>query len=218
MAYQAALLLVHRPFLNEERGSLTLNHALRSVTSAACEISRLIRACSKHTAFDDALPQVVDYILCAAVIHLLNATSERETAERTTLGKQSANGLRVCLQALLKMESKWKIRAQRSIRRIQELAEKWKVLWALPISLSQPLSHRQNMDARQDLSADHDSNIDGYSDDSILFWDSFDFPEDADYLDEMVSWDVDQYHEAFEPFRNPVETSTFLFDSVDRHG
>jgi hypothetical protein len=134
IAYHAALLLIHRPFLNEPSGSSTLNFALRSATSAAASISRIIRGYRSHCGFVNVAPQVIDYILSAAVIHLLNATSGR-----TTLGRQSANGIRSCVEALLDMQPKWSIRMQCSITRIQELAHRWKVVWALPINLSQPL-------------------------------------------------------------------------------
>jgi hypothetical protein len=134
MAYHAAILLIHRPFLNEPSGSSTLNLALRSATSAAASISRIIRGYRHHNGFANLAPQVIDYILSAAVIHVLNATSGR-----TTLGRQSANGIRSCIEALLDMQPKWHFRVKRSITRIQELAHRWKVVWALPISLSQPL-------------------------------------------------------------------------------
>jgi hypothetical protein len=139
LAYHAALLLIHRPFLNEPAGSSTLEFALRSATSAAASISRIVRVYKSHQGFATVAPQVMDYILSAAVIHLLNATSGR-----TTLGRQSANGIRSCVQALMDMDQKWQVRVQRSIRRIQELANRWRVVWALPISLSQPLSTNQS--------------------------------------------------------------------------
>lgn len=101
MAYQAVILLIHRPFLNEASGSFTLDFALRSATSAAASISRIIRSYRKHRGFNTFAPQVIDYILSAAVIHLLNAT-----AGRTTLGRQSANGIKSCVEALMDMQTK----------------------------------------------------------------------------------------------------------------
>ncbi|RDW59436.1 hypothetical protein BP6252_12523 [Coleophoma cylindrospora] len=134
MAYHAALLLIHRPFLNEPLGSSTLNFALRSATSAAASMSRIIRGHRNYCGLSNVAPQIIDYILSATVIHLLNATSGR-----TTLGRQSANGIRNCVEALLEMQPKWNVRVERSIIRIQELAHRWKVVWALPMNLSQPL-------------------------------------------------------------------------------
>lgn len=133
--YQTAMLLVHRPLLNESPGSFTLDLALRSVTSAAASISRILRVHRKYSGFKHVMPEVIECVLSAAVIHLLNATSGR-----TTLGRQSANGLRTCLEVLQEMEPKWHVRVDRAISRLQQLAHRWKVIWALPLNLSQPLS------------------------------------------------------------------------------
>ncbi|TGO81017.1 hypothetical protein BPOR_1423g00010 [Botrytis porri] len=138
LAYHTAILLIHRPFLNEPKGSETLSFALRSATNAAASIARIVRAYRKFRGFADANPQVIDYILSAAVIHLLNATSGRNS-----LGRQSANSLQSCLDALVEMQSTWLPQASRAIREIQELAAKWKVVWALPIRLSQRLPERE---------------------------------------------------------------------------
>ncbi|ESZ96229.1 hypothetical protein SBOR_3387 [Sclerotinia borealis F-4128] len=111
-----------------------LNFALRSATNAAASIARIVRAYQKFHGFADANPQIIDYILSASVIHLLEATSGRNF-----LGKQSANILRGCLDALVEIQSMWMPQASRAIRHIQELASKWKVVWALPLYLSQRL-------------------------------------------------------------------------------
>ncbi|THV51220.1 hypothetical protein BGAL_0118g00030 [Botrytis galanthina] len=144
LAYYTAILLIHRPFLNEPKGSETLSFALRSATNAAASIARIVRAYRKLRGFADANPQVIDYILSAAVIHLLNATSGRNF-----LGRQSANSLQSCLDALVEMQSTWMPQASRAIQEIQELAAKWKVVWALPLQFSQPLTERE---IRQDRS------------------------------------------------------------------
>lgn len=138
MAYHAAVLLIHRPFLNEPAGSFTLNFAMRCATSAAASISNIVRMYSKSAEFGVVAPQVIDYIMSASVVHLLNATSGR-----TALGRQSANGLKSCMNALLDMQPKWNSRVQLSIRRIQELAHKWEVVWALPLQASHPLQQQQ---------------------------------------------------------------------------
>ncbi|TEY81526.1 hypothetical protein BOTCAL_0033g00070 [Botryotinia calthae] len=138
LAYHTAILLIHRPFLNEPRGSETLSFALRSATNAAASIARIIRAHRKFRGFADVNPQVIDYILSAAVIHLLNATSGRNF-----LGRQSANSLQSCLDALVEIQSTWMPQASRAIREIQELAAKWKVVWALPLQFSQRLPEKE---------------------------------------------------------------------------
>ncbi|EPE27009.1 Zn2/Cys6 DNA-binding protein [Glarea lozoyensis ATCC 20868] len=133
LSYHAALLLIHRPFLNEPTGSVTLGLALRSATSAASSIARILRNYRTHPGFKSVGPQVQEFVLAAAVIHLLNAT-----AGRTKLGRQSSNGLRSCLDWLEGMDSKWRVQVNRSITRIRELAHRWKVAWALPLHLSYP--------------------------------------------------------------------------------
>ncbi|QSZ34525.1 hypothetical protein DSL72_006119 [Monilinia vaccinii-corymbosi] len=138
LAYHTGLLLIHRPFLNEPKGSETLSFALRSATNAAASIARIVRAYRKFRGFAGANPQIIDYILAAAVIHLLNATSGRNF-----LGRQSAKSLRSCLDALVEIQNTWMPQASRAIRQIQELANRWKVVWALPLHLSQRLPERE---------------------------------------------------------------------------
>ena len=83
----------------------------------------------------DLLHSILNYIVCAAVIHLLNATGGR-----TTLGRRSAANLKICIDALTAMRKRWKIRQEASFGFIRELAHKWKVVWALTIHLSSPLA------------------------------------------------------------------------------
>jgi hypothetical protein len=211
MAYHAAVLLIHRPFLNEPKGSYTLNFALRSATSAANSISHIVRTYSKCSNFSAVGPQIVDYILSAAVIHLLNATSGR-----TALGRQSANGLKTCLTALLDMDSKWKIRVELSIRKIQELAHKWSVVWALPLQVSQPFDQRQ-----PNTYIDHTSEAEVLN--SSVMENIF---EDSDYVENAITdgplggtdlWNINQYDSALAQVHMPAEFQDswnldFLFD------
>lgn len=133
LSYYTALILIHRPLLNEPTHSSAGRFALRSATTAAASISRIVRMYRKTQTFRLNGPQVMDYIMTAAVIHLLNAT-----AGKTLLGRQSANGLRSCMDALSDMQFKWATRTEAAIRRIRELALRWGVVWALPIQFSQP--------------------------------------------------------------------------------
>lgn len=137
LAYNTALLLIHRPLLNEPRGSSAAIFALRSTTGAASTISRIIRSYRRSRKFESLAPQVIDYILSAAVIHLLNATSGK-----TTLGRQAANGLRSCADALTEIHEQYPLVASRSIQQIQDLAVRWNVVWSLPINLAHPLGLR----------------------------------------------------------------------------
>lgn len=140
MAYNTALLLIHRPLLNEPKGSSAATFALRSTTGAAATISRIIRSYRRSRKFGSISPQVIDYILSAAVIHLLNATSGK-----TALGRQAANGLRSCADALTEIYGQWPLIAIKSIQQIQDLARRWNVVWALPINLAHPLRPQENI-------------------------------------------------------------------------
>lgn len=152
MAYNTALLLIHRPLLNEPRGTSAATFALRSTTGAASTISRIIRSYRRSRKFSSLSPQIIDYILSAAVIHLLNATSGK-----TVLGRQAANGLRSCSDALTEIHEQWPIIAAKAIQQIQELAYRWKVVWALPISLAHPLGLQRNTPEVGSLRGDIDS-------------------------------------------------------------
>jgi hypothetical protein len=207
VAYHTAVLLIHRPFLNEPTGSFTLNFALRSATSAAASISRITRTYRKHQAFKEVLPQIIEYLLSASIIHLLNATSGR-----TLLGRQPANGLRCCVEALQDMDPKWEIRVQRAVLRTRQLAHRWKVVWALPLSLSQPLQQhdlmRDKLPEKEDVTNDHQNaevphfttsggNVNDYSFDEYLgdFWDPSQYEgalgqiNDSNMLD---TWNLEQ--------------------------
>jgi hypothetical protein len=150
LAYNTALLLIHRPLLNEPRGSSAAIFALRSTTGAASTISRIVRSYRRSRKFESISPQVIDYILSAAVIHLLNATSGK-----TTLGRQAANGLRSCADALIEIHEMWPLIATRAIEQIQELALRWNVIWALPINLAHPLGSRESVSEATDLIQDN---------------------------------------------------------------
>jgi hypothetical protein len=76
---------------------------------------------------------VVHNILTAAIMHLLSATSSE-----TTLRQQSITRFRVCVTALEDLQHTWP-RAQKSINLLQELANRWNVVFALPMRLSNVL-------------------------------------------------------------------------------
>ncbi|KAL1301910.1 hypothetical protein AAFC00_006088 [Neodothiora populina] len=136
LSYQTSLILIHRPLLDESGKSPAGRFAIQSVTTAAATITKIVRAYRRLRSFTSISPQIIDYILTAAVIHLLNAT-----AGRTPLGRRSANGVRICVDALYEMQDRWGHRARAAFRRIQELAHKWEVVWTLPIAHSGPLSN-----------------------------------------------------------------------------
>lgn len=132
IAYNAALILIHRPLLVEASNSKAGKSSLTVATTAAAAISRLVRDLGATQEISRIAPQIIDYVSIAAIMHLLNATSGR-----SRLGRQSANNLRVCVQALSQMVLGWKKRASNSLRHIQNLAQRWEVVWALPLQYSQ---------------------------------------------------------------------------------
>lgn len=139
LAFQAATILIHRPFFSEPIGTPTLSIALKAGTKAAMEISRIIRDARKTSSLADYPQHAINYIVCAAVIHLMNAT-----CGRTSIGRRSANNLRACMDALGDMGQRWKYRQQKAILFLREMAHKWKVVWAVPIQYSAPLVAETN--------------------------------------------------------------------------
>lgn len=138
IAYHVAVLLVHRPFLGDADGSQTRILALRGATAAAMAICRILREYRRKCPLSSLPPQVMNYVVCAAVIHLLNATSGR-----TGLGRRSAGNLKICMDTLVAVGERWDARKNTSIRFIRKLAHKWKVVWALPLQFSAPLEESE---------------------------------------------------------------------------
>lgn len=131
LAYHASVLLVHRPFLGDAEGSQTRMLTLQGATATALAICRIVREYRQRVPLHSLPPQTMNYIVCAAAIHLLNATSGR-----TCLGRRSTGNLKTCIDALLVVGDRWKSRKDVSIRFIRKLAHKWKVVWALPLQFS----------------------------------------------------------------------------------
>lgn len=132
LAYNAALILIHRPLLSEASNTKLGRFSLTVATTAASTISRILREYDTAQGCTALAPQIVDYISIAAIMHLLNATSGKNR-----LGRQSANGLRTCVHALSSMSSKWRTRSLNSLQNIQDLARRWEVVWALPLQYTQ---------------------------------------------------------------------------------
>ncbi|KAI5203911.1 hypothetical protein E4T39_03971 [Aureobasidium subglaciale] len=137
IAYNAALVLIHRPLLSEASSSKAGRFSLTVATTAASAISRIVRDYSMTHDISILAPQIIDYVSIAAIMHLLNATSGRNR-----LGRQSANGLRICVQALSAMVPRWEKRASNSLQHIQSLARRWEVIWALPLRYSQAIPYQ----------------------------------------------------------------------------
>ncbi|KAF4627421.1 hypothetical protein G7Y89_g10737 [Cudoniella acicularis] len=146
----------------------------------------------------------------------------------TAMSQTSALGLSDDLAFRRKVRSFWTYfsvdRAQRSIRRIQELAHRWKIVWALPLNLSQPLdvatmpletssatgttgeaaAESASHDAAEDFSSSAitfdfamDQNIPGAN-----LWDPNQYEGALDQIDS--SWDMDLLH--LEMFHRDFDT------------
>ncbi|RVX72746.1 hypothetical protein B0A52_04145 [Exophiala mesophila] len=205
MAYHTALLLVHRPLLGEPRDRPAAQSASRLTTASALAISSMIRSYRKNKRFGSMSPQVVDYVVSAAVIHLLNATSGKKSA----LGRQSMSGIRTCLDALQDMHHQWPSLSTRSIRQIQDLANRWKVVWALPSGLAgRPVGMAGTGIATQqhlvDSAATRDLEFEPISED-LGFPEHTDSPpaESGEINDPLDFWNMDD-----------IEWSTLIFDEA----
>jgi hypothetical protein len=130
MSYQTSLLLIHRPYMRENPETSSYRLALRSMTAAAAQMTRLIRLFRKTGHFVDAPPFIIHHILTASIMHLLNATTSEPGIRQQSIGR-----LRVCIDALEEMQPMWR-RARKAVKLLQGLAQRWGVVFALPIRLS----------------------------------------------------------------------------------
>lgn len=133
MAYNTSQLLFHRPYLNEDRQTSPYQLALQSMSTAAGAISRLIRDHQKVASFENAPPFIAHSILTAAIALLLGATSTDSAAKSQSIGR-----FRTCFKALESMQARFS-RAKRAMILLQELAQRWNIVAALPKQYSFPL-------------------------------------------------------------------------------
>ncbi|RYC86013.1 hypothetical protein BFJ63_vAg11192 [Fusarium oxysporum f. sp. narcissi] len=132
MVYNMSLLLIHRPYLRELNGSAAHQLSIRTNMTSAHALVRLIRQYDKEAKMENAPFFAIHCVLTAAVSLLLNATSTN-----STIRSQSVHRFRVCVDALEKMK-RW-TRARRGLLLLRELANRWKVVSALPMRHSVPL-------------------------------------------------------------------------------
>ncbi|KAH7141037.1 C6 transcription factor [Dactylonectria macrodidyma] len=168
MAYNTSQLLFHRPYLNEDRQTSPYQLALQSMSTAAAAMSRLIRDHQKVASFENAPPFIAHSILTAAIALLLGATSTESTAKNQSIGR-----FRTCFKALESMQTRFS-RAKRAMILLQELAQRWNIVAALPIQYSFPL------DAAADVSLEEtpkepasldglDASLTGFNSSFLLF-------------------------------------------------
>ncbi|KAF5644494.1 Nudix hydrolase [Fusarium sp. NRRL 52700] len=144
MVYNMSLLLMHRPYLREPKDSTAHQLSIRTNMTSAHALARLIRQYDKEAKIENAPFFAIHCILTAAVSLLLNATSTN-----STIRGQSVHRFRVCVDALDKMK-RW-TRARRGLLLLRELANRWKVVSALPMRYSVPLTAPQEAPADSDL-------------------------------------------------------------------
>ncbi|RDW59026.1 hypothetical protein BP5796_11950 [Coleophoma crateriformis] len=130
MSYQMSTILIHRPYLREPTNSTSFRLAVRAMTISASIIARLLFIFRKVSGFDTAPPFIIHHILTAAIMHLLRATDSR-----SELATQAINKLRICLEALEAMQTRWP-RVAKAILLLQELGNRWKIVAALPMRFS----------------------------------------------------------------------------------
>ncbi|KAI1523332.1 C6 transcription factor, partial [Pyrenophora tritici-repentis] len=133
MLHHMGLLLVQRPFLREDTTSGLYRMAIRSMYESAVSINNLSRNYRTTTGFAKATVVHMQCILTAALMHLLGVTSSDKTVERRSITR-----FRFCVESLKEMKS-MRSRSARAISLLQELANRWKVVRALPLELSYPL-------------------------------------------------------------------------------
>lgn len=86
-------------------------------------------------------PVIIHYLLSAAIVQLMNATSGS-----VSLRKSSARQLRTCMELLAQLRGPWRPRADKSIKVIRVLAQRWGVLGALPMNYSYRVEPAEQVD------------------------------------------------------------------------
>lgn len=120
-------MLIHRPYLKEAPDSSLYRLSVRSMSTAANSMVKLIREFERIAQFDKAPYFVSHSVLTAAITHLLLATSEE-----STIRTRSISRFRVCFNCLFAMRARW-VKADRSVSLLRELAHRWGVMSALPL-------------------------------------------------------------------------------------
>ncbi|KAL2848586.1 hypothetical protein BJY01DRAFT_233883 [Aspergillus pseudoustus] len=129
ISYHMSYILIHRPYLKDaaQNNPTIYRLAIRSVSTAATSIVRLLRIHTKILPFSQMPPFIVHSVLTAAMTHLCNATSTHQA-----LRSQATAHFRVCFGALVEMQSRW-VSAKRAVRLLRGLARRWRIMGALPL-------------------------------------------------------------------------------------
>ncbi|KAJ5368359.1 uncharacterized protein N7496_008119 [Penicillium cataractarum] len=128
MSYNTSQMLIHRPYLMHPAQSKAFPLSVQAMSTAAAAMVRLIREYRKVAQLEKAPPFVVHSIMTAAVTHLLNATSSQSSIRRLSISQ-----FRVSFDALITMQKRWE-KARKSVSILQQLAQRWNILAALPLN------------------------------------------------------------------------------------
>ncbi|KAL4961175.1 uncharacterized protein BDV14DRAFT_211251 [Aspergillus stella-maris] len=153
ISYHTSYILIHRPYLASaaQNNQAIYRLAIRSVSTAATAIVRLLRLLAKVRPFDQIPPFIVHSVLTAAVTHLCNSTSTHQP-----LRSQATAHFRLCFRALLDMQGRW-VKARRAVSLLRGLARRWRVMGALPMQhgfdvdmeFAGPMVERTEMNAEE---------------------------------------------------------------------
>lgn len=203
MSYNMSLMLIHRPFLKEPTQSKSHRLCVRSMSTAAAAMVRLINEYKKIADFDKVPPFVPHSVLTAAITLLLNATSKQQP-----LRDQSIQRFRVCYNALWEMRARW-IKARKAISLLQQLAHRWEVMLALPLQNGFPTPCASDWCQPKNLSNNepqYTTTNEGTTARSSRFDTSFDMPgwTDVDPLD-FVSHNEDMLNTTIYNFTESSE-------------
>lgn len=141
---------------------------LRSLTAAATATVRLVRTYKKSLGFDiPPNPVIIHHLLSAAIVQLMNATSNTKS-----LRNQSTYWVRQCLELLRSLGVPWPNRAERSIKVIRVLAQRWGVTASLPLDFSYRVEPNLRTDGEADCRRIEMDSV-GSSDLDSLDWSAF---------------------------------------------
>ncbi|KAJ5341064.1 hypothetical protein N7541_010188 [Penicillium brevicompactum] len=207
ISYHTSFILIHRPYLKAAvRNNLTTYRlAIRSVTTAAASIVRLLRTHAKILPLSSAPPFIVHSVLTAAVTHLCNATSTHNT-----LRSQSIAHFRVCFRALLVMQSRW-VKAKNALRLLRGLAQRWRAMGALPLQYGFEVGGGGGAEQTGGRKAKAESGEEEEREEERVYIDA-EREEDGVMVDSEISWSWAANADAVNPNFDGNEMD--IFDSI----
>ena len=159
MAYQMAILITMPPFLRlfaslkteQTQLSQALSLVLRSITSAAASMVRLVQRYCDSYGYKRANPLLIHHILSASIVHLMNTT-----ATSPSFRGHSTRMVRQSVRILEGLNPYWPSPCQKSTDTIRALAHRWKVGFALLQTEDSEQEHGHSSDYEPDQVNLHD--------------------------------------------------------------